>query len=131
MYLSSGKLRAKASHPACFCFPPTQPVPPALAALRDGWADACPGIAVPGLEWQCHQLWCSWAGLGAQAPVLSQMYLPPPSCASRVLRLSQRGETHNNNTKAGGLQQGMGSWEFLQQYVPGMVMSVKAADQKC
>lgn len=56
----------KQVHPACFCFPTTQPVPPAFAALRDGWAHAYPGIVVPGVEWHCHQLWCSCAGLGAQ-----------------------------------------------------------------
>lgn len=130
-----GSWELKQVHPACCCFPTTQPVPPAFAALRDGWADACPGTAVPALEWHCHQLWCSWAGLGAQAPVLSQMDLPPQQSGLQPQFTGAQSESpgwkhKNNNAKAGGLQRGMGSWEFLQQCVPGMVMSAKAADQK-
>lgn len=130
-----GSWELKQVHLACFCFPTTQPVPPAFAALRDGRAHAWAGIAVPGLEWHCHQLCCSWAGLGALGScAVTDVFATTAEQAPAVLHwcLSHWGEKHkNNNTKAAGLQQGVESWEFLQPCVPGMEMSGKAADQQC
>lgn len=96
---------------------------PVLGLHSQAWGGTATSCGAAG------QGWVPWA------PVLSHMDLAPSragsSCASPVLSLSHQGEKRKNSTKAGGLQQGMGVWEFLQQCVPGMEMSGTAADQKC
>lgn len=65
MCLSTGKLRIKASPPYLLLLPYHTACSCCICSTEGGWAHACAGIAFPGLGRHCHQLWCSWAGLGA------------------------------------------------------------------
>lgn len=136
MYLSSGKLRTKAS-PSCLLLLPYRTACSSCICSTEGWMSPCLcWHCIPGLEWHCHQLWCSWAELGAPGSwAVTDVFATTAEWAPAVLQGCSVGVTgvknKNNNTRAGGLQQGMGSWEFLQQCVPGMEMRGKAADQKC
>lgn len=123
MYLSSEKMGAKAS-PPCLLLLPYHAACSSCICSSEGWMGSCLhwdcsprlGVALPPAVVQLSRAGCP--GLLCCHRCICHHSRTGSSCASLVLSLSHWGEKHkNNNTKAGGLQQGMGSWEFFQQRV--------------